>query len=50
MKDTLLRFPKQLEEGYEDLFNTAGRRVATRKSGKNETSRNGSIVKALKSL
>ena len=40
----------QLEEGYEDLFNTAGRRVATRKSGKNETSRNGSIVKALKSL
>ena len=49
----------QLEEGYEDLFNAAGRRVSTRKSSKNDTNgkdgtkikaRNGSIVKALKSL
>jgi hypothetical protein len=49
----------QLEEGYEDLFNASGRRVATRKSSRDDTNgkdgtkikaRNGSIVKALKSL
>ena len=40
----------QLEEGLEDTYNSAGRRIGTRKKGKDETSRNGSIVKALKSL
>ena len=41
----------QLEEGYEDLFNAAGRRIATRKSSKdNEPARNGRIVKSIKNL
>lgn len=43
----------QLEEGYEDLYNISGRRVATRKTakGKDDTyGRNGAIVQALKNL
>ena len=50
----------QLESGYEDLYNAAGRRVGTRKSAKDETTtgkdgkkmtpRNSSIVKSLKNI
>lgn len=40
----------ELEEGYEDLFNSSGKRVGTRKTSNkdNESGRNGAIVKALK--
>jgi hypothetical protein len=41
----------QLAQGYEDLYNKAGQRVSTRKTGKSdETVRNGAIVKAIKNL
>lgn len=40
----------QLAEGYEDIYNSAQQRLETRKKGKDETARNGSIVKALKTL
>ena len=45
-----MRGQGQLEEGYEDLFNASGRRVATRKSAKEKddvTVRNGARIKAL---
>ena len=50
MNGVLAKNSGTLEEGYEDLFNKAGRRVATRKSKEDDTSRNGAIVKAIKNL
>jgi hypothetical protein len=49
----------QLESGYEDIFNSSGHRIGTKKTGKDESTgkngakikaRNSSIVKAVKSL
>ena len=49
----------ELAEGYEDIYNSAQQRIGTRKKGKDDPAvkngakikaRNGSIVKALKSL
>jgi hypothetical protein len=42
----------QLAQGYEDLYNKAGQRVSTRKTGKSDDTvdRNGAIVKAIKNL
>jgi hypothetical protein len=48
----------ELETGYEDLYNLAGRRVSTRKAAKDDVTkngkkipaRNGAIVKALKTI
>jgi len=39
-----------LAPGYEHLYDASGRVVSTRKKGKSDESRNGSIVKALKNI